>query len=188
MSPQGHSISRNVNPVILRVPGPQWTTGATIWIMHKWQVGLSHCKPFWSHWALRATIWTTCRTRPFLSFWVLSEPREHQRHIGPAILCVLGPQWAVGATVWTRGKSMSLQVFWVSSEQQEPLYEPHACLAISRYSASPVSHRSHYMNPMYSYLYTGILDPQLPHIPIYHHHVHLAIPTLSGSPVSHRSH
>ena len=83
---------------------------------------------------------------------------------------------------------MSLQVFWVSSEPQEPLYEPHACLAISRYSASPVSHRSHYMNLMYSYLYTGILDPQLPHIPIYHHHVHLAIPTLSGSPVSHRSH
>ena len=113
---------------------------------------------------------------------------KHQRHIGPAILCVLGPQWAVGATIWTRGKSMSLQVFWVSSEPQEPLYEPHACLAISRYSASPVSHRSHYMNLVYSYLYTGILDPQLPHIPIYHHHVHLAIPTLSGSPVSHRSH
>ena len=100
----------------------------------------------------------------------------------------MGPQWAIGATVWTRDKSMSLHAFWVSSKSQEPLYETHACLAISGHFASPVSHKSHYMNLMQSYFYTGILGPQLAlGATIYHRHVYLAIPRLSGFPVSRRS-
>ena len=82
--------------------------------------------------------------------------------------------------------------FWAfcgPSEPQEPLYEPLACLAISGHSVAPVSHRSHYMDHMQSYIYTGILGPQLAlGATIYNRHVHLVITRLSGSPISRRSH
>ena len=45
------------------------------------------------------------------------------------------------------------------------------------------------MNHMQSYVYTGILGPQLAlWATIYHRHEYLAIPQLSGSPVSRRTH
>ena len=171
VSPRATVYQHYLHLDILRVLGPQWATGANEWIIHERHVGWAIVDLLDPHWALRATIWTTCRSRSFLSFWVLSELQEplyitscRSRHfmssespvsrrshcmnhryidVFAGFLC---PQWAVGATIWTRGKSMSLQLFWVSKEPQGPLYEPHACLAISRYSASPVSHRSHYMN------------------------------------------
>ena len=157
----------------LRVLGPQWATGATKWIIHERHVGWAIVDLLDPHWALRATIWTTCRSRSFLSFWVISElqeplyitscrsrhfmssesPVSHRSHcmnhryiyVFAGFLC---PQWAVGATVWTTGKLMSLQAFWVPSESYEPLYEPRESLAICACSASPVSHRSHYLNHM----------------------------------------
>ena len=76
---------------------------------------------------------------------------------------------------------MPLQAFWFSSEPQEPLHEPHSRLAIPGHSAYPVNHKSHYMNLMQSYLYMGILGPQLAlGATIYHCHVYLAIPSFLG--------
>ena len=66
----------HVHLAILRVLGPHWATGATIWITHKWHVGWAIVDLLVPQWALRATIWTTCRSRYFQSFWVLSEPWE----------------------------------------------------------------------------------------------------------------
>ena len=71
----------HVHLAILRALGPQWATGATIWITHKWHLGWAIVDLLGPQWTLRATLWTTCRSRFSQTFWVLSEQYMNQMFI-----------------------------------------------------------------------------------------------------------
>ena len=119
MSPGGHCISMSCRSRYFQ--SSRSPTSHRSHYMNYTQMAsrLSHCRSFDLHWALRATIWTTCRSRSFLSFWVLSEPREPL--------------------------NINVSPFY---ELWSPMSRRSHCvnLCLCRHSVSPVSCRSHYMN------------------------------------------
>ena len=141
--------------------GPQWAPGATI---HQRHIGLAIWCVMGPQWAVGATVWTRGKSMSLQAFCIPSEPLEPlpEPHSRLAI---------------------SEHSASPCSEPQEPLYEPHVKLPLyghsgstvssgshylslscisshSKFSGSPVSHRSHYMNHMSIEPVGDILRPQ----------------------------